>query len=131
MGMAENYVTYSELHKLCNLELTTCCYSLFSALFWIYGIFFYFFLFFFHNAKSRLFHTVVQASIPQFRTTLTLQGNRTCNLDAMVLCSSKIGCLTTREGVECGVLTDIDLQDFSSLYDVTNETAPESMEDCT
>lgn len=41
----------------------------------------------------------------------------------MVLCSSKINCLTSREGVECGVLAIIYLQDFSYLYDVTNETA--------
>ena len=64
---------------------------------------------------------MVHASIPQIRT--TLQGNRTCNLDAMVLFSSKIECLTSRGGVECGVLAIIHLQDFGYLYDVTNETA--------
>lgn len=39
VGMLENSVTYCELHKLCNLELTTCCYNLFSALLWIYSMF--------------------------------------------------------------------------------------------
>lgn len=41
----------------------------------------------------------------------------------MVVCSSGIKCFTTREGVECGVWPVIYLQDFSYLYDVTNETA--------